>query len=127
MATPGKKPGSPKTGGRQKGTPNKNKQEFVELLQEAAEAVAARSQNPEVKKLAKQGLNPLLEITEIYFELKALGIASVGPRTDILLKTLEYSYPKKKAVEVSGPDGGPVEVDLTPSLERFKKLASNRK
>lgn len=123
MATPGKKPGSPKTGGRQKGTPNKNKSEFLELLNEAAAEVAKRSTNPEVKNLAKNGLNPLFELTEIYFELKALGAAAMGPRQEILVKTLEYSYPKKKAVEVSGPDGGAIEVDLGPAADKFNKLA----
>lgn len=125
MATPGKKPGSPKSGGRQKGTPNKNKQEFLELLNEAAAAVAKRSTNPEVKKLAQHGLNPLLELTEIYFELKALGVASMGPRQELLVKTLEYSYPKKKAVEVSGPDGGAIEVDFKPAADKFNKLAGD--
>ena len=115
MATPGKKPGSPKTGGRQKGTPNANKQEFRELLAEAARNCG--------HERGKKGFDPLLKLAEIYFELEDLGVATMGPRTDILLKTLEYSYPKKKAVEVSGPDGGPVEVDLKPAADKFNQLA----
>lgn len=111
MAQAGRKAGTPKTGGRQKGTPNKNKQEFIELLDAAAKAHG------------REGFNPLLKLAGIYFELEDLGIATVGPRTDILLKTLEYSYPKKKAVEVSGPDGGPVEVDFKPAADKFNQLA----
>lgn len=115
MATPGKKPGSPKTGGRQKGTPNANKQEFRDLLAEAARNCG--------HERGKKGFDPLIKLAEIYFEFEELGVATAPARVEILLKTLEYSYPKKKAVEVSGPDGGPIEVDLSGVGVAFDKLA----
>lgn len=111
MAKAGRKPGTPKTGGRQKGTPNANKQEFRELLNEAA------------RSHGREGFDPLLKLVGIYYELEDLGVATTGPRVDILLKTMEYSYPKKKAVEVSGPDGGPIEVDYSAAADKFNQLA----
>jgi transposase len=112
MAQAGRPPGTPKSGGRSKGTPNKNKQEFRELLDDAAKALGY-----------KEGFDPLKKLTEIYFDLEKIGVETSGARVEILLKTLEYSYPKKKAVEVTGADGGPVEVDFQPGAQLFDKLA----
>lgn len=107
---PGRPPGLPKTGGRQKGTPNRNKLEFAEQLDAAAKA------------LGHYGFDILRELTELYFLIKPNNPEKAA---EIVGKTMEYAYPKKKAVEVSGPDGGPIEVDLTPAARKFDELAGD--
>lgn len=105
---PGKAPGSPKTGGRKKGTPNKNKLEFAEKLDAAAKA------------RGHSGLDILGEISDLYYQMRETNPEKA---VDMLGKMMEYQFPKKKAVEVTGKDGGPVEVDLTPAASKFDELA----
>ncbi len=67
--------GSIKTGGRQKGTPNKKSQNIVSILED-------------------EGLNVARELACIYH----LSNDSYE-KIHILFKLLEYCYPKRKAVE----------------------------
>jgi hypothetical protein len=71
--------GSPKTGGRKKGTPNRKTQELEEVLRK----------------------NKL----DVVGELKAL-MPKVSPekQADILLSLMNYIYPKRKAVEIQQED-----------------------
>jgi hypothetical protein len=94
-------------GGRVKGTPNKNKDAFIERLNEAAIANG------------HEGFDILKEYTELYFDIKA---ENKEKASDMLGKVMEYAYPKKKAVEVTGEDGGPVEIDLSGAVKKFDDL-----
>jgi hypothetical protein len=77
-----------KTGGRTRGTPNKRTAELAERLHEL-------------------GCDPLAGLAQI----------AADPATDVVLRArvyadlLPYLYPRRKATEVTGKDGGPVEVD----------------
>lgn len=88
--------GTPKTGGRVAGRPNKT-------TQEVREAVALLAQN-NVSKL------------EQWLEDTANGNPDQGVKPApekaamLLLQALEYYIPKLARTELSGPDGGPIEI-----------------
>lgn len=87
--------GAPKTGGRTKGTPNKDKQELLAMI-EAAGCPHPVEGMATVAVRAKESGNIKLE-QAAYQELA------------------QYVAPKRKAVEVTGEDGGPLEhaIDAT--------------
>ena len=67
-----------KTGGRQKGTPNKRTQNLVELIE------------------ASHGdFDPVLELINIYKDTKT----PLELKTSILKDLMPYIYPKRKAIE----------------------------
>ena len=78
-----------KTGGRTAGTPNKRTVELMDRLEEL-------NCDP-LEGLAKIAGDPATD---------------VALRARVLADLLPYIYPKRKALEVTGMDGGPVEVDL---------------
>jgi hypothetical protein len=64
--------------------------------------------------------------------LEGLARIAADPSTDTALRAriyadlLPYLYPKRKAVEVSGPDGGAVEIDTEQILDEImRKLFPN--
>lgn len=71
----GKSKGSPKTGGRKKGTPNKNSVQMTEVLDNF-------------------GYNPVERLLEKYDKL------SFSEQAKIDLKFIEFLYPRKKSVDV---------------------------
>lgn len=71
----GKKKGSPKTGGRQKGTPNKKTLEFSEAL---------------------GSFNPVGALVEIYNQCEDWGI-----KLGAVKEMLKYIYPQRKAVDMN--------------------------
>lgn len=71
----GKKKGSPKTGGRQKGTPNKKTLEFSEAL---------------------GSFDPVGALVEIYNQCGDWGI-----KLGAVKEMLKYIYPQRKPVEAS--------------------------
>jgi hypothetical protein len=75
--------GSPKTGGRKKGIPNKR----TLLLREALDSF---------------GCDVPQRIVALLPDLSA------EKQADILVELLKYLYPTRKAVEHSGPQGGPI-------------------
>ena len=85
----GRPPGTPKTGGRQKGTPNKT--------------TAARE-----AEIASTGLTPLAYMLKVLRdEQEELGI-----RLDAAKAAAPYVHPKLASVEMSGKDGGPIDHSL---------------
>ena len=46
-------------------------------------------------------------------------------RAELYMKILDYIVPKRKAIEVSGPDGGPIELDYSGLAEKFDRLVSD--
>lgn len=82
----GSKPGE-RRGGRKKGTPNKKNQALADRLKEL-------------------GCDPIEDMAKVSFEAKANG------DWNLLLSAskelAQYVYPKRKAVEVTGEDGGPI-------------------
>lgn len=86
-----------KTGGRQKGSPNKLTIEFREtvrqLLEDNAENIALW-----LGQVAKEDPNAAL---------------------DKIVRLAEYAAPKLARTEVTGRDGGPVVVSATPIDERL--------
>ena len=85
-----------KTGGRTAGTPNKRTGDVM-------------------WRLEALGCDPLQGLAKI----------AADPNTDTTLRArvladlLPYLYPKRKALELTGPDGGAVEVDLRQVRERL--------
>lgn len=88
----GKPLGSPKTGGRQKGTLNKRTLNFADDLEH-------------------HGLDLLEEITKLLPEL------SPDKRAGILLGLMCYQYPKRK--QIDKPDEVPAR---DPMLEKYEKM-----
>ena len=75
----GRPQGTPKTGGRIKGTPNRSSLDFQEAL---------------------QGF-----VVDIVAELiRLLPQLEVSKRVDILVSLMSYVYPRRKAVEVSSAE-----------------------
>lgn len=97
------KPGHKKLGGRKPGTPNKKSQAVQDIL----EAALGKSV-PEA-------------VCELLDDLKPKD------RVQALLELMSYVYPKRKAIELSGRDGGPLDVYLMMSPEerarRMRELA----
>ena len=78
-----------KTGGRTKGTPNK----LTQSVQEFIEAVLTQ---PEAEQYAKE-----------FLELRG---KNTGDAVRIFMRLLEYRFgTPKQNVQLTGPDGGPVE------------------
>lgn len=110
----GAKPGE-RRGGRTKGTPNKRTLAtigFVEAitqidpLQFLADVVNDDVSRVKPKIITMDGV--LVELPSFTFE----------HRMKAAVELAQYLHPKRKAIEHSGPDGGPIEhgvVDLTPS------------
>lgn len=88
MGRRGRPKGLPRTGGRQKGTPNK-----------ATVEVAA--------KLAALGCDPIEGMAQV----AAHPESSLELRGRMYAELAQYVAPKRKAVEVSGPNGGPQQVE----------------
>src|SRR5215204_6956318 len=79
-------------GGRQKGTPNK-----------ATLAVT--------EKLAALGCDPIKQMGQIALDERV----EIGLRVQVLKELCQYIAPKRKAMAVTGEDGGPVKTELTVS------------
>lgn len=91
-----------KTGGRMRGTPNKNGQDLLIVLNAANVNVA--------EKLMK--LLPKLKAEK---------------QADVLMKLMEYIYPKRKSVETKRePEGYPDWFSLMKSID-FDKYENNEK
>jgi hypothetical protein len=95
----GRKPGTPKTGGRKAGTPNRKTQEISELLESL-------------------GHNPIEAMVRIATDPEA----SLEFRGRMNAELAQYVYPKRKAVEVTGDQDAPfvprrVEIHIVPTPE----------
>lgn len=94
--------GSQKTGGRQKGTPNKKTLCFEDSL-------------------AKHNIDVVEQIAQVLPEL------STDRRADVLLNLMAYLFPKRKAVEMTSNIDSNVQISAEPILseketaERIKK------
>lgn len=97
--------GSPKTGGRATGTPNK-------ATQDVREAIALFAEN-NVSKL-EQWLNATAN-GDIVNGVKP----DPGKAADLFLKAIEYHIPKLGRVEHTGEGGGPVIVQASATDERI--------
>lgn len=99
-------PGQKKTGGRKPGTPNKRTQVLSETL-------------------AQLGLDVPRELVRCLRIKRAGALAlTVKERADILLQLMNYLYPKRKAVELTGKGGGPMELylQMTPDERERRRL-----
>lgn len=113
----GSRPGE-RRGGRKKGTPNKKTLAtigFVEAitqidpLQFLADVVNDDVSRVKPKVVTMDGI--LVELPNFTLE----------HRMKAAVELAQYLHPKRKAIEHSGPDGGPIEhgvVDLTPTEAR---------
>jgi hypothetical protein len=85
----GSKPGE-KRGGRQKGTPNKRTLAVTD-------------------KLEALGCDPIQRMAQIAMDEEV----EVTIRARLLTELAQYIAPKRKAVEVTGEDGGPLELEIS--------------
>lgn len=83
----GRKKGAPKTGGRQKGTPNK--------------ATVAKA-----LEIASTGLTPLDYMVSVYRDARQ----KLEIRLDAAKAAAPYVHPRLATMELSGKDGGPIEI-----------------
>jgi len=84
--------GGQKTGGRVKGTPNKDKQELLNMI-------------------LKTGCpHPIEGMATVAVRAREEGNTKL--EQDAYRELAQYVAPKRKAVEVTGADGGPVEHSL---------------
>ena len=88
MAGGGSKPGE-RRGGRKKGTPNKKTSDLAEKL----------------KALNCDPIEGMARIAHEAYKAKDHAIALSAYK-----ELAQYIYPKRKAVEVTGEDGGPLEI-----------------
>ena len=88
MSRGGAKPGE-RRGGRGKGTPNKKTQAVAEVLGEL-------------------GLDPIKQMAQIAMDERV----EVSIRVQVLKELCQYIAPKRKAVEITGEDGGPLELEI---------------
>ena len=88
MSRGGSKPGQ-RRGGRCKGTPNKKTMAVAELLGEL-------------------GLDPIKQMGQIAMDEHV----EVSIRVQVLKELCQYIAPKRKAVEITGEDGGPLELEI---------------
>ena len=85
----GRKPGTPKTGGRKKGVKNKATQDVIE-------------------KLEAMGCDPIQGMAEIAALARNDGdLALAG---SMYKELAQYVAPKRKAIEVTGDAGGAIEI-----------------
>src|SRR5215213_7226803 len=89
MPRGGSKPGE-RRGGRCTGTPNKRTLAVDEVLGEL-------------------GLDPIKQMGQIAMDERV----EVGVRVQVLKELCQYVAPKRKALEVTGEDGGPIQGELT--------------
>lgn len=94
-----------KTGGRQKGTPNKATQEFRQTVQALLD---------ENKENVARWLTLVAE-----GDGTDSGKPDPGKALDLLAKLAEFAAPKLARTEVTGKDGGPVVVAAQPLDERL--------
>lgn len=88
--------GLAKTGGRLKGTPNKKTQTLFEICEE-------------------EGIDPFRGL------LKLANHQDVAIKLQALKEVCRYLYPIRRAVEVSGPDQGPIETKSR-HVEEYEKM-----
>lgn len=112
-----------KFGGRTKGTPNKDTQELQEICKRL------KCSPFEVTILFAMGDWRTLGYTaEKYVSSESEKATTykytIDPsvRAKCASDACQYLYAKRKAVEMSGPDGGPVEIDNTASNEALAEL-----
>lgn len=89
---PFKKGEKPAGSGRKAGTPNKRDVKRQEIFDKIVE---------------KHG-DPLEALAEMAFDPNH----PLDIRKDCLKEVVQYGHAKKKAIEISGPDGGPIEARL---------------
>jgi|SRR5215208_2309295 len=89
MSRGGSKSGE-RRGGRCKGTPNKRTLAVAE-------------------KLAALGCDPIKQMGQIAMDERV----EVSVRVQVLKELCQYVAPKRKALEVTGEDGGPIQGELT--------------
>jgi hypothetical protein len=106
--------------GRPVGSLHPSTELFLQRLSRAAGII--NEDLPEELKLAVDENGELALEVEI---LKAINGTTEAPRrAELYMKVLEYIVPKRKAVEVSGPDGGPIELDYSGLAAKFDRLVS---
>ncbi len=84
-----------KTGGRQKGTPNKRTNSVKELLEDNFE-----------------GFNPVVELIQLY-----KSDVDVSQKISILKELSSYVYPKRKAIDFNLTDTEPIQINFCREYE----------
>lgn len=100
MSGKGRLPGSPRVpgSGRVKGTPNKKTQEFLFLCEQ-------------------KGFSPGEALIEM-----ALNADDENVRLSAIKEACSYVYPKRKAIEVTGKDGEPLNSGAGFTVEQLKSF-----
>ncbi len=109
------KPGKPKTGGRQKGTPNAKTREFMIMLQE---------NDFDPGEAMVYCYNQLLKIYDTRHKTRAYAAAvdAITSAGKLANDISSYAYPKKKAIEHSGEVGVKTYADFAAAAAAKKKI-----
>lgn len=104
MARNSFKPGQPRPpgAGRKPGTPNKKTQELVAILEELK-------------------LDPVRALCDLLPRLEERD------QKDVYQKLMEYIYPKRKAVELTGEGGGPIQTATPEQAALWLKMQNESK
>lgn len=110
MATRGRKPGTPKTGGRAKGTPNRINDEVRALIEETLGASPLEKMATLAKELLDGTRWLLVPVTirengETIQTSESSDAKAIEVATKLLTELSQYCAPKRKAIELSGADG----------------------
>lgn len=94
----------PAGAGRKKGTPNKSTQDLMEICEQ-------------------EGIEPFRAMVRLAAKEK-----DEWKQFDLLKEIAQYLYPKRKAIEHSGKDGGAIEIkELKDSIDDRKTQVTNKK
>jgi hypothetical protein len=99
-----RQPGTPKTGGRKPGVANKRTEQVFEIL-------------------ARNKFNPIEEMIQLFHDSRS-NPDTMGVAATCLKEISQYVYPKRKTIEHTGANGGPIEMAAVRpmSLAEAKKL-----
>lgn len=128
MANPeGRPPGQPKTGGRQKGTLNRQTRDLIEILD--AKGYCPIAKFIEMGAKAEKYLEGMDSLRKAIDEKRAtFNMIPMNDETCNYMRIVQdsakniapYLYPKRKAVELSAPGGKDIFDSLT---QMFKRVA----
>lgn len=91
-----------KTGGRKKGTPNRK----TLILQEVLETL-----DLDIPMRLRDELSNLDDVQKFGYT-PDIKFKAINLRVQIYLELMNYLYPKRKAIEMSGPHGSPLQMFL---------------
>lgn len=105
----GRKPGTPKTGGRKKGSIPKKSKEIAERLEQLG--CDPIEDMLRIARLAEKGLPILIDGIPLTINDKEITRPDYAIAGNLYKELAQYVAPKRSAIQHTGADEGPIEVD----------------